>query len=321
MTTPSVERAVYFLGNDRVLNFGIAAFESLRRTNPDLPAYLLPFNDELTKTRELAVRYNFQIIEDPALKVLHQTAEEFWDEKHRDHAMLKKFFAFFGPAKLFLYADCDVVFLEDLGPLFDKFEQANLQFLSFEPSSDYVYKRGPLREKLERDAITRGFNAGVFIARNGSTTLPDVQEFFSVHKAIRSEFHDTRDQAMLNYFVDYHRWRHQNLAELDPSYSESNNARQRPLRPNPHGPGWLLDQPFSPLNGKRLPMLHWNGLKLPTVLPNMRHFLRFRLAPLNRWQRFTYITQNIWAGRSILWTRFVDSIKFNLHRAMRKLRR
>jgi len=316
MTAQIVERAVYFLGNDRVLNFGIAAFESFRRTNPDLPAYLLPFNNELTRTRELAAKYRFQIVEDPALQTLHETAEEFWDEKHRDHAMLKKFFAFFGPAKLFLYADCDVLFLENLHPLFDKFEKANLQFLSFDPCIDYVYKPGNFRDALVAANVTRGFNAGVFLARTASTTLSEIQTFFKTHKAIQAEFHDTRDQAMLNYFVDYHRWRHINLAELDPAYCESNNGRHCPIRLQADG-SWVLDDKFSRFHGKKFCILHWNGIKLPTVLPNHLLYRKYRNQPESFYKRRLLDWQNLWAGKISLRDRFIEHIKVQMHRITR----
>ena len=320
MTTPTVERAVYFLGNDRVLNFGIAAFESFRRTNPDLPAYLLPFNDDLKETRALATKYNFTIIDHPALAALHATAEEFWDEKHRDHAMLKKFFAFFGPAKLFLYCDCDVLFLENLHPLFDKFEQADLQYLSFDRCLDYVYKAGRFRDELVNSAITRGFNAGVFLSRSGLATLPGIQQFFKEHKLVRTEFHDTRDQAMLNYYVDYHRWRHLNLAELDPSYCETNNGRCRSVRPGANG-SWVLDDKFSPYHGKRFFILHWNGIKLPTVLPNHLLYRKDRGRPESFSKRFTLDWQNLWAGKGSLWARCTENLSVQFHRITRRFHR
>jgi hypothetical protein len=320
MIVPTVDRAVYFLGNDRILNFGIAAFESFRRTNPDLPAFLLPFNDELGRTRILAEKYRIQIIEDPALKTLHEVAEEFWDEKHRDHAMLKKFYAFFGPAKLFLYADCDVLFLENLDPLFDKFERADLQFLSFESTLDYVYKPGAFRDALVSSGITLGFNAGVFLSRNGSTTLPEVQAFFKTHKDIRREFQDLRDQAMLNYFVDHKRWRHVNLARLDPTYCESNNARLRGIRRRVDG-AWVLRDKFSVHHGKRFFILHWNGLKLPTVLPNHRLYRKDRNRPETAMESIRLDWENIRKGKAVLAERLKQRIAILIHRVKRKFGR
>ncbi len=311
-------RGVYFLGNDRVLNFGIAAFESLRATNPDLAAYLLPFNDDLARTREICARYNITVIDDPVLRALHEIAEEFWDEKHRDHAMLKKFYAFSGPAQIFLYADCDVVFLENLHPLFDQFEQANLQFLSFDTCSDYVYNRGPLRAQLEAAHITRSFNAGVFISRSGLTTFPEIQRFFREHKAIRSEFQDLRDQAMLNYYVDFHRWRHLNLAELDPTYCPTNNGRHAPIRADADGVHTLRAK-HSPHFGKRFNHLHWNGLKLPTVLPNHLHYRRHRNRPEPFSTRLRLNLQNLWQGRSALCASLGESFGLFTHRALRRL--
>ncbi len=319
MNASSVERAVYFLGNDRVLNFGIAAFESFRRTNPDLPAYLLPFNDDLARTRELCARYRIQIVEDPSLKILHETAEEFWDEKHRDHAMLKKFYAFFGPAKLFLYTDCDVLFLENLHPLFDKFDRAGLQFLSFDSCLEYVYKAGSFRDELVSSGVTRGFNAGVFLARNASTTLPEVQAFFKTHKAIRREFHDTRDQAMLNYFVDFHRWKHLNFAELDPAYCETNNGRFCPVVRK--GDAWVLDDKFSRYHGKRFCILHWNGIKLPGVLPNHLLYRRDRHRPESFSTRISLDLQNLWKGRAALSQRLSDYFGIQWQRVTKRFKR
>jgi Nucleotide-diphospho-sugar transferase len=313
---PPVERAVYFLGNDRVLNYGIAAFESFRDSNPDLPAFLLPFNDDLARTRELARVYSLQIVDDSRLKILHETAEEFWDEKHRDQAMFKKFFAFFGPARRFLFSDCDVVFLQSLDSLFDKFDKAQLDFLSFDPSMDYVYNPGSFRDQLVRENRTRGFNAGVFMSRNGLTSLEQIQAFFREHKPMRREFHDTRDQSMINYFVDTLGWRHQNLAELDPFYCESNNGRHAPIREvNGH---YALHNPYSPYNGKRFYMLHWNGLKLPSILPNMSWFYRYRLKRTPWPSRITYMMKNTWAGRAILWRSLADKTEIFFHRLKRR---
>jgi hypothetical protein len=272
-----MDRAVYFLGNDRVLNFGIAAFESFRATNPDIPAFLIPFNDELEEIRKLAERYRIEIVSDPTLARLHSIAETFWDEKHRDHAMLKKCCAFYGPARMFLYVDCDVLFLESLDPLFDKFERTDLQFLSFDSCLEYVYNAGSFRDKLVARNITRGFNAGVFLSRNDLITFDEIECFFAKHKEIRSEFRDLRDQAMLNYLVDDHRWRHLNLAELDPEYCATNNGRHLPIRER-DGKHVLVNR-YSPHNGKRFFLLHWNGIKLPTWLPNHLLWQRHRLRP------------------------------------------
>jgi len=55
MNTPApspAPRGVYMLGNDRVVDYLEALFISLRQHSPDLPARLIPYNAQLTRTSE-----------------------------------------------------------------------------------------------------------------------------------------------------------------------------------------------------------------------------------------------------------------------------
>lgn len=313
----SVDRAVYFLGNDRVLDFGVAAFESFRHFNPRLKAFLIPFNDDLSRTLPLLERYQIELVKDPVLSELHKIGESFWDLKHRDFAMLKKLYCFIGPARTFLFADCDVLFLESVDDLLTRFEASGQDFISFDPSVDYVYKPGVHRDRMAAQNSASGFNSGVFISRTGLVDLAELQRFYAATKAAREELADQRDQSMINHMVDSKQWKHINVSALDPDVGSSNNARHAPVRPS--GNVYRLDCSYSPLHGKRFPFLHWNGIKLPGIIPNMLLFWRFRYASESLPARVSGIGGDIWHGRAALVRKVTEKIDLLKHRVTRRL--
>ncbi|MEL6332337.1 MAG: hypothetical protein AAFQ76_07095, partial [Cyanobacteria bacterium J06626_26] len=108
-------RGVYIVANQKVGENAIALLASLRRHDPDVPVYMIPFNDDYQPLYQKLNRlYQVQLFPDLAfLDSFTQTISEIFP---RDFLALpnkmRKLAAWFGPLDEFLYIDTDILFFE-----------------------------------------------------------------------------------------------------------------------------------------------------------------------------------------------------------------
>ena len=203
-------RGVYIVANDKVQENAIALMSSLRRYDPDIPVFLIPFNDEhqAVATR-LAALYDVQLF--PDLTFLADLTTRIGEIFPPDFLALpnkmRKLAAWFGPLDEFLYIDTDILFFTPVTDTLAYLDQADFIWC------DYHYKRGledvfsavvPQQKIFSPEALQDVFNSGLWGSRKSALSLEKLYEVLTECAAHREYFDfssGTTDQPIMNYLV------------------------------------------------------------------------------------------------------------------------
>ncbi len=268
-------RGVYIVANDRVRENAIALLSSLRLYDPDIPVYLIPFNDEhQAVAQQLAEMYQVQRFPDlDLLTTLTQTIGEIFP---RDFLALpnkmRKLAAWFGPLDEFLYIDTDILFFTPVSKTLSYLDQADFIWC------DYHYKRGledvfsavvPEQGIFSAETLQDVFNSGLWGSRKSALSLAQLTEILKDCAAHREYFDfssGTTDQPIMNYIVLKAIPRRLNIAKAHPnepgSWGGSSHFEQR---------GQILFDGDRPLR-----YLHWAGTPMRSGGPYRELWTQYR---------------------------------------------
>ena len=135
-------KGVYFSANDAVYDWAIAFLNSYRRFNPDLPIYLIPFDEDCDRLLDVQSEYDFEIYTDPSFERLETIGEAF----ELGHApgvgpyWFRRYAAFCGPLDEFLYLDARQIVLVNLKPLVTAPRKHGFEFMHYDCALDQVYE-------------------------------------------------------------------------------------------------------------------------------------------------------------------------------------
>ena len=259
-------RGVYIVANDKVGENAIALMSSLRLYDPDIPVFLIPFNDDHQQVASrLADLYDVQLF--PDLAFLDALTEKIGDIFPRDFLALpnkmRKLAAWFGPLDEFLYIDTDILFFTPVSDTLAYLDQADFIWC------DYHYKRGlkdvfsdvvPQQNIFDDEALKDVFNSGLWGSRKSALSL---EQLYNVLKdcAAHHEYFDfssgCTDQPIMNYLVLKTLPRRLNIVKAKPgepgSWGGSSHFERR---------GDVLFDGDRPLR-----YLHWAGTPMCTGGP------------------------------------------------------
>lgn len=203
-------RGVYIVANDKVQENAIALMSSLRLYDPDVPVYLIPFNDAYhTVAKRLSELYQVKLF--PDLSFLAALTEKIGEIFPRDFLALpnkmRKLAAWFGPLDEFLYIDTDILFFTPVADTLAYLEQADFIWC------DYHFKRG-LEDVFSQvvcdqnlftaDELGDVFNSGLWGSRKSALSLEQLYDVLADCAAHREYFDfssGTTDQPIMNYLV------------------------------------------------------------------------------------------------------------------------
>lgn len=203
-------RGVYIVANDKVGENAIALMSSLRLRDPEIPVFLIPFNDDYHQVAgRLAELYNVQLFPDLAfLEALTQKIGEIFP---RDFLALpnkmRKLAAWFGPLDEFLYIDTDILFFTPVTDTLAYLDQADFIWC------DYHYKRGledvfsevvPEQNIFSADELKDVFNSGLWGSKKSALSLERLYDVLAECAAHREYFDFSSgctDQPIMNYLV------------------------------------------------------------------------------------------------------------------------
>lgn len=203
-------RGVYIVANDKVADNAIALLSSLRLQDPDVPVYLIPFNDDYHIVAErLAALYNVQLF--PDLAFLTALTERIGEIFPRDFLALpnkmRKLAAWFGPLDEFLYIDTDILFFSPVSDTLSYLDNADFIWC------DYHFKGGledvfsavvPDQGIFDDEALKDVFNSGLWGSKKSALSLEQLYALLSECAAHREYFdfsNGTTDQPIMNYLV------------------------------------------------------------------------------------------------------------------------
>lgn len=267
---------VYFSANDVVYDWAIAFLNSFRQFNPDLPLFLIPFNEATTRLLKLQSTYNFEIFEDvtfPRLEAIGQDFElghtatgPFW---------FRRYAAFWGPLDYFMYLDVRQLVLADLKPTISAIITADIDFIHYDCALDQVYEKSAFRTNLLKQNRARGFNSGRWISKKGLFTIGKFEQLSSDALQIRDQLNPRNtDQAFINYCCDKKPVRYVHIAELLGGICQNAWVREAGKIYQTEGKYYRWD--FGGLDHrKQLLLLHWAGIPMNYAMPQYFLFLKF----------------------------------------------
>ena len=203
-------RGVYIVANDKVAENAIALLSSLRQYDPDVPVYLIPFNDSYhAVAARLSELYNVQLFPDLALltELTHKIGDIFPPDFLALPNKMRKLAAWFGPLDEFLYVDTDIVFFTPISEAMSYLDKADFIWC------DYQF-RGGLRDVFSDVVPAQGifdtaslkdvFNSGFWGSKKSALSLEQLYERLRECAAHREYFDfsgGTTDQPIMNYLV------------------------------------------------------------------------------------------------------------------------
>lgn len=295
------QRGVYIVANDRVFDQAIALLTSLRDFDPDLPVFMVPFDDNCQGMAEvLTTKFDVQIF--PDLDFLDRLTQDIADIFPRDFLKLpnkmRKLSLWFGPLEEFIYIDTDILLFQSIEETLKYLNQAD--FLC----CDFHYKGRGLSDVFssivreenifsETDLLDV-FNSGFWGSKKGLFSYDRMLEILKECAAHREYFDfssGTTDQPIMNYLILTAIQRRANIVKLNPgetgSWGGSSHFEERNYR--------LYDQ------GRPLRYLHWAGtpMKPGGAYWDLWYYYRFKKTsePLRNLALSSESPQKSWLSR------------------------
>lgn len=206
-----MSRGVYIVANDRVADNAIALLSSLRIHDPDLPVFMIPFDENHHYVADVLKQY-YQVEIFPDLDFLEKFTQTIGKIFPRDFLKLpnkmRKLSVWFGPLQDFLYIDTDIILFRPVSEVLDFLKNADFLTCDFHHKgrglndvfSPTVLDLDLFSEKDLRDV----FNSGFWGSSKGLITLEKMESLLSECAAHREYFDfssGTTDQPLMNYLV------------------------------------------------------------------------------------------------------------------------
>lgn len=268
-----MRRGIYCLANDRVLDFALAFFESLRAVRCDLPLVVIPFDARCAQLRAFASDLDYSFLPEDELRRFDRLGETFCPDPSCFRTF-RKLAAFEGPFDEFAYFDADIVVLVDPADLVAGFARSPANFVYTDRDPAEVYRPGPLRASMIERYGSPCFNSGFFLSRRGVFTWRDFDEITRRAVEARHDLAYRNDQTFLNYCVDVTGVAAAELSDLFPGLTRRQWAARAGISWD--GRAAVMADPAEPDAGCRFPFVHWAGFDVSPAMPRRDVFDAFR---------------------------------------------
>ena len=179
------------IANDKVMHWLLPFLESWQATNAGLPLHLIPYDDNVTKTRKVAELYGAHF-SDIDCRELDALSKKLYPFSLGKRFRLRKLLSLALPLDEVIYLDVDIILFRDLRPFLGKLEPGKVDFVVVAKALEYVYNRHRADYDYLRDAIL--FNDGFFITSNKLLT---VQDFYDAMAEDEATFDKVRQRGGL----------------------------------------------------------------------------------------------------------------------------
>ncbi|MGP1373637.1 MAG: Npun_R2821/Npun_R2822 family protein [Almyronema sp.] len=206
-----MEKGIYIVANDKVLDNAIALLNSLRLYDPDIPVVLIPFNSDYQQVAAvLTAQHQVSIF--PDLPFLEEFTQAIGNIFPRDFLALpnkmRKLAAWFGPLQNFLYIDTDILLFRPITETLDYLSQADFiccDYHSVGRGLADVFSNEVIEQKIFTEVDLQDvFNSGFWGSKKGTITLEQMYTLLKTcaqHRAYFDFSSGTTDQPILNYLV------------------------------------------------------------------------------------------------------------------------
>ena len=249
---------IAIVGNDKIIDWLVPFLESYRETNASLPLYLIPYDDNVKRTRRAAQVYGAHFIEEEPVEIDRLAAELYPGIFNSNRRRLRKLQALALDLDEVAYVDVDVILFRDFAPIFGRLEAGKSEFIVASPSFEYVYNERRSAYPFLADALP--FNDGFWVTSNRFLSLSDFLDTMANDAAI---FHDVRKrgqlfaQPLVNFVT------HRRGVKIALLRDLVENASHESFYKAP-GIDFVEGKPLDP-DGREIYFAHWAGA---TALPS-----------------------------------------------------
>lgn len=261
-----MNRGIYLLGNDKVMDNAIALINSIRFYDSDTPIVMIPYNDNYQKIAEVFSNFsgvtiyeNLEYIKYFCEQVDNICGENFFDRPN----LLRKLVCWFGFFDEFLYIDTDIVVFNKIIDNLSYLQENDFVCYDYQHTGgiDEVFNQSIKDNNIFHETELKDvFNSGFWCSKKQAFSEKDIWEVF--RKCVRHPEYFyllNSDQTILNYLVLKHVPRRFNLVNR-PGRAPGNWASSPHFQAQGH---ILID---SKLN-QPLQFLHWAGMRIEPGCP------------------------------------------------------
>jgi Mannosyltransferase putative len=172
----SMQRGLYFLANDSMLDMVIAFLNSVKHHNSDLPICFIPFNNTTTRCLTVAAEYGCIVWEDGGLLAkCDAISSAFYNGTFS--GQYRKLALWNGPFEEFIYIDVDTIVLSSVSFVFDYLGDYDYiaSHSHIKAIEHFVWKDRNV-SSLSEEQISFSTNTGFFCSKKGVLSLEEVEE-------------------------------------------------------------------------------------------------------------------------------------------------
>ena len=244
-------RGIAIVANDKVADWLLPFLESYRATNAATDLYLIPYDDNVDRTRRAADAYGAIWVEDDMLE-LDGLARRLYPLSPYRRRRLRKLQALALPLDQVIYLDVDIVLFRDFSPLFDRLQPGETDFIVASTSDDYVYNEKYAQYEFFKDV--KLFSDGFFLT---SPSIIGIRDFRDVVECEEKLFHQVRKrgglyaQPLVNFVVHRRGLRVRSLSECLAGASDESFYKVKTACFREDGP--------ADFHGADIYFIHWAG--------------------------------------------------------------
>ncbi|AFY34109.1 Npun_R2821/Npun_R2822 family protein [Calothrix sp. PCC 7507] len=263
-----MNRGIYIIANDKVIDHAIALLNSIRLHDTETPIIMIPYDENYHRIADiLNTYYGVQTYEDLDFidRLSHKLHETFGGKFFARPNQFRKQACWFGPFDEFLYIDTDIVVFEKIVDNLNYLNKYDFICCDYQHSGGIknVFSPKVLEDKVFTNTEVKDiFNGGFWGSKKSLISEQDLYEIFS-ECAAHPEYFDfsekTSDQPIINYML------------LKRIKSRFNIVRREGKAPGnwagtPHfqSQGDIL---FDSKINQPLQYLHWAGIRIQPGCP------------------------------------------------------
>ncbi|MGI8499877.1 MAG: Npun_R2821/Npun_R2822 family protein [Hassallia sp.] len=261
-----MNRGIYIVANDRVMDNAIALINSIRFYDQDTPIVMIPYNENYQAIAEIISNFpkvniyeNLEFIQKFSEQANQICGQDLFERPN----LLRKLICWFGIFDEFLYIDTDIIVFNKIIDNLKYLTEFDFVCYDYQHLSGIyeVFKQPILENKVfSSHEVKDVFNSGFWASKKHVFSEEDV--FKALNKvAAHPEYFDlsTVDQPILNYLVLKHVPRRFNIVNR-PGKAPGNWAGSPHFQAQGH---ILID---SKLN-QPLQFIHWAGMRIEPGCP------------------------------------------------------
>lgn len=241
------------MANDRVYDWFLPFLRSFRAHNPDMPAVVIPYHNDMKRTAAAAADHGFDVIELDFATIDRFARKLFPRNRYRRHK-LRKLAVFDLPFETTIYLDIDTLVLANFDALADILVPGEAELVYASETPEWVYKPG----YKDVPALARSplFSDGFFVTAKRFLTaaqiIETVTENLALYRALRQD--DVYCQPAINFATHMRGLALRPVSAITPDLSDVTFYEAEGIVASEDG--------YRDAQGRTVLFVHWAGAKV-----------------------------------------------------------